>query len=211
MGCRTTATLFPRWRSSPVIAREVGLFPQPVRTAQTETTGFVDSIMVEDAPSRRKSAPEALTRDALCMTSTCATSLYANTTSSTWWRRISAAAPTRRRSGCPPDRVGPQVQEGMSACNSRDLKSGECLDVVAGIVPEMDIEVVKVPPGGPMMTTLFVSLIRLLQSPEVPGSCSVRRFVFPCVSATYGDVRVSSPASILSRERPSRGYSPDPR
>ena len=60
-----------------------GSCPHPVRTAQTATTGFVDSIIVARGPSSRKSAPAARTVDALCITSSCERSEYASTTSST--------------------------------------------------------------------------------------------------------------------------------
>ncbi len=48
--------------------RVVWLLPTPVRTAQTATTGLVDLIMVWEAPSRLKVAPQAMTSEALFMT-----------------------------------------------------------------------------------------------------------------------------------------------
>jgi len=55
--------------------RLVWLLPQPVRTAQTETTGLVLLTMVSLGPSRTNVAPAAWTWLALCMTYSWATSL----------------------------------------------------------------------------------------------------------------------------------------
>ena len=69
MGWRTSATRNPWSSSSRPTAREVWLFPQPVRTAVTATTGRGLVSIVAPGPSRRKSAPVASTRDAWCITS----------------------------------------------------------------------------------------------------------------------------------------------
>ena len=53
----------------------VGDLPDAVRTAQTDTTGLVDLTCVYFVPIKRKSAPAALTMEALCMTYSCGTSL----------------------------------------------------------------------------------------------------------------------------------------
>ncbi len=55
--------------------RVVWLLPQPVRTAQMLMTGLLLFSCVSRSPSSLKSAPQALTRDALCMTSSYETSL----------------------------------------------------------------------------------------------------------------------------------------
>ena len=47
------------------MARDVGDFPHPVRTAQTEMTGLDERNMVEDAETSTKSAPWALAMAAL--------------------------------------------------------------------------------------------------------------------------------------------------
>jgi len=62
--------------------RDAGLLPAPVLTAQIDSTGFFDAIIVARAPRSRKSAPWAITCEALCMTSSWDTSLYAKTTCS---------------------------------------------------------------------------------------------------------------------------------
>ena len=69
MGCRTTTTRLPSSRNSRLTRRVVWLLPQPVRTAQTETTGWVERSMVAPAPSSLKFAPQAKTADALCISS----------------------------------------------------------------------------------------------------------------------------------------------
>ena len=51
--------------------RLVWLLPQPVRTAETATTGFVLSQHRRLRAEQRKSAPAASTVDALCITSSC--------------------------------------------------------------------------------------------------------------------------------------------
>ena len=68
IGCRTSATLRPASSRMRPTLRLVWLLPQPVRTAQTATTGFVLSSIVAFGPSSVKSAPAASTIDALCMT-----------------------------------------------------------------------------------------------------------------------------------------------
>ncbi len=47
----------------------------PVRTAHTATRGTFDSIMVDRGPMSRKSAPQASTSEALCITVSWETSL----------------------------------------------------------------------------------------------------------------------------------------
>ena len=58
----------PASLSTPAIARVVWLLPEPVRTAQTETTGTVAVSIVARGPSRTKFAPAACTWLALCIT-----------------------------------------------------------------------------------------------------------------------------------------------
>jgi len=58
-------------------------FPQPVRTAQIVTKGLLVLIVVLFFPINIKSAPQALTKDALCITISKGRSLYARTTIST--------------------------------------------------------------------------------------------------------------------------------
>ena len=55
--------------------RVVWLLPQPVRTAPMETTGLDDSTKVLSSPISRKSAPAAMTSEALCITYSWGTSL----------------------------------------------------------------------------------------------------------------------------------------
>jgi hypothetical protein len=50
------------------IARVVWLLPEPVRTAQTATTGTVAVSIVSRGPSSWKFAPAASTSLALCIT-----------------------------------------------------------------------------------------------------------------------------------------------
>ena len=71
IGCRTRTTSRPASRRIRPTRRLVWLLPQPVRTAQTATTGFVLSSIVELGPSSRKSAPAAITTEALCITVAC--------------------------------------------------------------------------------------------------------------------------------------------
>jgi hypothetical protein len=59
-----TATRSPSPRSSDAILRVAGLFPAPVLTAQTDTTGFFAESMVRRPPKKLKSAPAANARDA---------------------------------------------------------------------------------------------------------------------------------------------------
>ncbi len=75
MGWRMAATRRPLALRIWATLREVWLLPQPVRTAQTETTGFSLLTMVSLGPSRTKDAPAACTWLALCMTYSWATSL----------------------------------------------------------------------------------------------------------------------------------------
>ena len=71
IGWRTSATRRPASSSVRPTLRLVWLLPQPVRTAQTATTGFDERSMVALGPSKRKSAPAASTSDALCITVSC--------------------------------------------------------------------------------------------------------------------------------------------
>ena len=63
-----TATLYPISLNISETLRVVWLFPDPVLTAQMETTGFVDFSWDEFVPISRKSAPDAKTSDALSIT-----------------------------------------------------------------------------------------------------------------------------------------------
>jgi len=92
-----TTTRRLRFLSSCATFREVWLFPDPVRTAHTETTGTLDLSMVVVGPISLKSAPLARTCEALCMTYSWDTSLYANTTSCTSCFLMSSG---RSSSGC---------------------------------------------------------------------------------------------------------------
>ena len=58
-----------------IIAIIVWLLPEPVRTAQTDITGFTDFTWVASSPIKRKSAPAASTIEALCITTSWGTSL----------------------------------------------------------------------------------------------------------------------------------------
>jgi len=75
MGWRIATTRFPRPRRMRMTRRVVWLFPAPVRTAQTETTGTRARIMLARGPISRKPAPAARTTEALCMTVSWETSL----------------------------------------------------------------------------------------------------------------------------------------
>ena len=101
IGWRTSPTRSPAASSSSPIRRLVWLLPQPVRTAVTATTGFVASSIVERGPRSRKSAPAASAIDALCITSSCARSEYARTTSSTASEPISSASRSSGTIGIP--------------------------------------------------------------------------------------------------------------
>jgi hypothetical protein len=54
--------------------RVVWLFPEPVRTAQTATTGFDEVSAVSCGESSRNDAPAASARDARCITCSWVTS-----------------------------------------------------------------------------------------------------------------------------------------
>ena len=54
--------------------RVVWLLPEPVRTAQTATTGFSEVSIVSRGESSRNAAPAASARDAMCITCSCVTS-----------------------------------------------------------------------------------------------------------------------------------------
>ena len=58
------ATRRPRARRRAPSQRAIGDLPQPVRTAETATTGTAARSIVRSGPSRRKSAPVASARDA---------------------------------------------------------------------------------------------------------------------------------------------------
>jgi len=70
----------------------VGLFPAPVRTAPTLTTGTDDLREMHLLPMRTKSAPQASTLDPMSITSALGTSEYANTTWSTSFSLISLSS-----------------------------------------------------------------------------------------------------------------------
>lgn len=70
----------------------VWLLPQPVRTAQTATTGTEAVSIVASGPSSVKLAPAAMTSLALCITYSYDTSEYANTTSSTFRSAMRSAS-----------------------------------------------------------------------------------------------------------------------
>src|SRR3972149_4452053 len=89
MGCRITTTLPKSFLRDRETLRDTVLFPAPVLTAQTETTGRFDFNHVVFGPISRKSAPQARTIEALCMTSAYDRSLYANTTRSIFLSLIS--------------------------------------------------------------------------------------------------------------------------
>src|SRR3989304_3259272 len=57
MGWRTTATRSPAARKTPATKRARGLLPQPVRTAQMETTGRGAGGIVAPAPRGGGAAP----------------------------------------------------------------------------------------------------------------------------------------------------------
>ncbi len=71
IGWRTSATFRPASSRARPTLRLVCDLPQPVRVAQTATTGFAECSMVASGPSSRKSAPAASTIDALCITVSC--------------------------------------------------------------------------------------------------------------------------------------------
>jgi hypothetical protein len=75
-----------------ITRRVVWDFPQPVRTAQTDTTGTFAGSIVCRGPMSQKSAPDPIARDAWCITVSWETSLYANTTTWASWRAMSCAS-----------------------------------------------------------------------------------------------------------------------
>ena len=75
MGWRTETTRRPFARRRLATRRVVWLLPAPVRTAHTETTGTFAFSMLAFGPISRKSAPQASTSEALCITVSCETSL----------------------------------------------------------------------------------------------------------------------------------------
>ena len=90
MGWRTTTARFPAPVTASTTRRVVWLFP----AGDFNANGVVDepktSIMVASGPSSSKLAPAARTELARCITYSCDTSEYANTTSSTGSFAISA-------------------------------------------------------------------------------------------------------------------------
>lgn len=64
MGCRTSTAFLPCRCSSLMTYRDSWLLPQPVRTAQTATTGLVEGSMVRAGATRPKSAPAVCVRRA---------------------------------------------------------------------------------------------------------------------------------------------------
>ena len=90
MGWRIATTRRPFARRMAATRRVVWLLPAPVRTAHTDTTGTFAFSMLAFGPMSRKSAPQARTWDAWCITVSCETSLYAKTTWSTSRSRMSA-------------------------------------------------------------------------------------------------------------------------
>ena len=74
IGWRKTATRFPSSRSSCATRRVVWLLPDPVRTAQIATTGFVEVSAVSCGDRSRKPAPAASAFEATCITCSCVTS-----------------------------------------------------------------------------------------------------------------------------------------
>ena len=95
-----------------VIARDVWLLPQPVRTAQTAMTGLVDSSIVLRCPMMRKSAPAVLTMAALCMTFSYDRSEYAIATWSTSCFWISSVSFSSGSIGMPLGYLSPQSSGG---------------------------------------------------------------------------------------------------
>jgi hypothetical protein len=91
----------PRCRSRSESQRANGDLPQPVRTAAIAMTGIEQESMVRFGPSKMKSAPAARAREAICMTCSCDTSLYANTTSPTAWARHNASSSLSGTIGMP--------------------------------------------------------------------------------------------------------------
>jgi hypothetical protein len=75
MGWRTETTRRPFARRMLATRRDVWLLPLPVRTAHTDTTGTEALIIVAFGPMSLKSAPQASTSEALCITVSCETSL----------------------------------------------------------------------------------------------------------------------------------------
>ena len=56
------------WRMEQIL-RVVCDLPAPVRTAQTEITGLLETRVMRWLPMNRKSAPSDSTQEALCMSS----------------------------------------------------------------------------------------------------------------------------------------------
>ena len=79
----------------------VWLLPEPVRTAQTATHGFVEVSIVSRGDNSVNDAPAASARDATCITSPCLTSEYEKTTWSTSRSAISASSSSSGTIGIP--------------------------------------------------------------------------------------------------------------
>jgi hypothetical protein len=75
--------------------------PEPVRTAQIATTGLRDASIVSCGESRWYDAPDASAREPMCMTCSCVTSEYANTTESISCSRTSCSSADSGRIGIP--------------------------------------------------------------------------------------------------------------
>lgn len=112
MGWRTTATRRPVARIRAATQRAMGDFPQPVRTAETATTGTADGSIVRPGPSSVKSAPQASATVASSITRRWVTSLYANTTVSTRSRRQIASSARSSSIGMPTGYRGPAIDAG---------------------------------------------------------------------------------------------------
>src|SRR6056297_73562 len=84
MGCRIATAFLPILVRLSDTALVVCDFPQPVRTAQTETTGLEELIIVSVGDGRMKLAPWAIAMDPTRITWLWGTSEYEKTTS-TWF------------------------------------------------------------------------------------------------------------------------------
>jgi len=90
----------------------MGDFPQPVRTADTATTGTPAFSIVRPGPSSTKSALQASAAVASPITRHYVTSLYAKTTVSTRSRRQIASSAASSSIGIPPGYRGPASDGG---------------------------------------------------------------------------------------------------
>ena len=132
-----------------VTRRLVWLLPAPVRTAQMATHGFLEASSVSCGATSRKSAPAASAREAMCITCSCETSEYENTTS---FACVLGDDLLELRLG--PDRdahripVPGQLVRVDAPLDVRDLGGRERDDLVRVRVAEEDVEVVEVAAGG---------------------------------------------------------------